>query len=78
MMMAEDAMPAPAQTENFPDVAKLAGEKFKDAIANGLIPTTKTLAFLSYKIEPIKDDSPAYVLDLHRVMKQFEGQVSDV
>jgi hypothetical protein len=78
VVMADDPMPAPAVIEDFRDVAETAGEKFKEAIENGLTPATKTTAFFSYEIKPVKPDSPEYVLHLDRVMKRFETQVSHV
>jgi hypothetical protein len=76
--MADDPTPAMATIETFRDVAKTAGDKFKKAIEDGLTPVTKTKKFCSYEITPVKPDSPEYVRDLHRVMKQFETQVSAV
>jgi hypothetical protein len=78
VVMADDPMPAPATIERILDNAKAAGEKFKTAIENGLTPATKTTAFFSYEITPVKPDSPDHVLCLDRFMKQFETQVSGV
>jgi hypothetical protein len=78
VVMVDDLLPAPATIEDLCEVARTAGEGFKKAIENGLTPTTKTRAFFSYEITPVKPDSPEYVLHLDRVMKQFETQVSAV